>query len=315
MFCLRSLIVHSMVFAACVGAVSAAGGTQPKTIRLLTVGNSFSGNASRYIVQLAEAAGHKVVLGHADLPGCPMDRHWSAVEAAEADPTARAGKPYLFKIGKVNRRCSLKTILGSDKWDFVTIQQASPISNDISTYRPYAKNLRDYIKKNAPQAEVLIHETWAYRCDDPRFEPGKGDSQEKMYKDLRAAYQTIAKELGLRIIPVGDALYAAGTDSAWSYKPGAKVDETFLKYPNLPDQTHSLNVGWTWAKVKNKPGQFKLIMDGHHASDLGCYLAGCVWFEFLFNKSVENNSYVPSDIPAADAKYLRAIAHKTVEAK
>lgn len=311
MYCMKILIVSALALTACGCAIAAPAAPPPKTIRLLTVGNSFSGNATRYIIQLAAAAGHKIVLARADLPGCPMERHCKAVEAAEADPNATAGKPYTVTVGSSKKHCSLKEILASDKWDFVTIQQASAISPDVGTYRPYAKNLRDFIKKNSPQAEVLIHETWAYRRDDPRFDSGK-DSQEKMHADLRTAYQTIAKELSLRVIPVGDALYAAGTDPAWGYRP-VKFDKAGLKHPNLPDQTHSLNVGWQW--LKDASGEYKLTMDGHHASDLGCYLAGCAWFEVLFNESVENNSYVPRGIPAADARYLRAVAHKTVQAK
>lgn len=277
-----------------------------KTIRLLTVGNSFSGNATRYLDELATAAGNKLVLVRADLPGCPMERHWKAIEAAEADPKALPGRPYAVTVsGSPYKRHSLKEILTSQKWDFVTIQQASIDSPDIKTYRPYARNLRDYIKKHAPQAEVLIHETWAYRCDDPGFAKD-GNSQDKMYQGLRAAYQTIAKELGLRLMPVGDALHAADTDEAWRYRP-TTFDKTSLKYPDLPDQTHSLNVGWEWL---DDNGGHKLTMDGHHASALGCYLAGCVWFEILFNESVENNKFVPEGISDVDAKYLRGVAHR-----
>lgn len=280
-----------------------------KTIRLLTIGNSFSGNATRYICQLAQAAGHEVVLGRADLPGCPMERHWKAVEAAEADPNSAAGKPYLVTIDGKKGMYSLREILTSDKWDVVTIQQASMISTDPSTYRPYARNLRDFVKKYAPQAEVLIHETWAYRCDDPRFATGK-DSQAKMYKDLRAAYRATAKELGLRVIPAGNAVYAAETDPDWAYKPPV-FDPTKIVYPELPDQKHSMHVGWQWVKDKTS-GDYKLSMDGHHLSQLGCYLVGCVWFEFLFNESVENNTYVPRGLSALDARYLRVLAHKTL---
>jgi hypothetical protein len=55
------------------------------------------------------------------------------------------------------------------KWDYVTIQQASIKSHDFSTYQPHAGFLRDLITKHAPQAKLLIHQTWAYRVDDPRF--------------------------------------------------------------------------------------------------------------------------------------------------
>jgi len=277
----------------------------------VTIGNSFSGNATRYLCQIAKAAGDEVVLARADLPGCPMDRHWKCVEAAEASPSAAEGRPYTMLVDGRSKHVSLKDMLTSDKWDVVTIQQASMISSDLSTYEPYARNLLAFARKNAPQAEVLIHETWAYRCDDPRFVPGK-DSQARMYRDLRAAYHATAKELGLRIIPAGDAVYAAETDPEWSYKPQG-FDQAKMTYPDLPAQPHSMHVGWEWLKDKTS-GQYKLTLDGHHLSQLGCYLVGCVWYEFLFGKSVESNAYVPRGISALDARYSRVLAHKTVGA-
>jgi hypothetical protein len=298
---MKSILTTAIILIACCAQC------QARTIKLLTIGNSFSGNATRYLCQLAGSAGHKIILVRADLPGCPMERHWKGVEAAEADPSSATGRPYTITVNGSPKKGSLKEILGQEKWDVVTIQQASMISTDVSTYRPYARSLRDFVKKNAPQAEVVIHETWAYRRDDPRFATGK-DSQAKMYKDLRGAYRAVAKELGLRMIPAGDAVYVAETDPAWAYKPPA-FDQAKLAYPGLPDQTHSMHIGWRW--LRNTKGEQELGMDGHHLSQLGCYLAGCVWFEFLFNESVENNTYVPRGISALDARHLRVLAHKT----
>lgn len=306
----QSLFV--MILLLCCGCAWAQSAQPKKTVKLLTVGNSFSGNATHYLADIAAAAGDKLVLVRADLPGCPMERHWKAVEAAEADSKAEAGRPYSVSLdGGKTENYSLEEILVSEKWDYVTIQQASLITPDVNTYRPYAANLRDYIKKYAPQAEVLVHETWAYRVDEPGFGTN-GKSQEKMYTGLRDAYRTIAKELGLRIMPVGDAFEIADTDPSWCYKP-VTFDKASMVYPNLPDQTHSMNVGWHWLTDKN--GVHTLVMDGHHASDLGCYLAGCVWFESMFKESVENNKFVPKDISDADAKYLREVAHKLVLGK
>ena len=156
---------------------------------------------------------------------------------------------------------------------------------------------------------MLIHETWAYRCDEPDFAPN-GNSEEKMYKALSHAYRSVASELGLRILPVGDAFYAADTDPIWGYKPCA-FDSSHAVYPNLPDQTNSLHVGWYW--VKDPQGKYELNTDCHHASPCGCYLAGCVWFEVLFGKSVVDNKFVPSDITHQDAVFLRKIAHRAVQ--
>ena len=46
-------------------------------IKLLTIGNSFAGNSTRYLQQIAQAAGHKIVLGEANprrlLAGAPLE--------------------------------------------------------------------------------------------------------------------------------------------------------------------------------------------------------------------------------------------------
>src|SRR5207247_1531071 len=129
---------------------------------------------------------------------------------------------------------------------------------------------------------VLVHQTWAYRVDDPRFArpsdvPGEPSTQKAMYEGLTKAYETIASELGAKLIPVGDAMYLADTDPKWGYKPDKKFDAKNAKPPELPGQTHSLHAGWRWSVAKD--GKKTLGMDGHHASVAGQYLAACVFFE------------------------------------
>ena len=186
-----------------------------------------------------------------------------------------------------------------------------------STYRPYARNLYDFIKKYSPQAEVLVHETWAYRSDDPRFtgkalKSGQPTTQEAMYQGLRQAYQTIAGELGTRIIPVGEAFHLADTDPVWGFKPELAADLTGAKYPALPGQVHSLHVGWRWGK--DKLGNPNLERDGHHASIAGRYLGACVFYETLFVESVVGNSFVPKGLEAGYARFLQETAHRAVMA-
>jgi hypothetical protein len=281
---------------------------QPKTVRLLTVGNSFSRNATRYLGELAKAAGDTLILREANIGGASLELHWSKAQAFEKDPAD--------KLGHYTAGTSLKDALTSERWDFVTIQQASIKSHDVATYRPFAKQLSDYIRRHAPGATLLLHQTWEYRVDDPRFsqtapKPGEPTTQDEMYRGLTNAYATIAKELDVRCLPVGDAFHLAGRDSQWGFRPSAKpFDSKNAKPGELPDQRHSLHVGWNWRKQKD--GTVKINMDGHHANVAGEYLGACVWFEVLFGKSVENNAFVPTGLDAAFARFLRATAHRAV---
>jgi len=287
------------------GAVKAgATKTEGKVVRLLTIGNSFAGNATRYLEGIAEAAGDRVILGRANIGGASMERHWRAVEAYEADPDGPAGKPYLHS----GARASLKEMLQLEPWDVVTIQQFSWLSYDAQTYRPYARKLYDYVRRNCPGAQVRIHETWAYRGDELR--PGYSD-QQTLHADIRAAYHTIAGELGIRILPVGDAFNAVRSSPEWQRDfRELDFDSQTARYPELPDQTHSLCRGWVWQRA-DEEGEWQLRRDTHHANAAGCYLGACVFYECLFGKSVVENSFVPPEIDPQDARFLRRVAHET----
>ena len=280
-----------------------------RTVRLLTVGNSFSQNATHYLGDLAKAAGDTLILRGANVGGASMELHWSKAEAFEKNPADKLGH---YTAGK-----SLKDALTAEHWDFITIQQASLKSHDIATYRPFAKQLSDYIRRHAPDAALLLHETWEYRCDDSRFsptapKPGEPRTQDEMYAGLSSAYATIAKELGVRLLPVGDAFHIANRDPQWGFRVSSQPFDSKRAQPGeLPEQAHSLNVGWNWKKQTD--GTMKLSMDGHHANVAGEYLGACVWYEVLFGKNVENNSFVPPGLDGGYAKFLRATAHRVVK--
>lgn len=282
---------------------------EPRTIHLLTVGNSFSHNATHYLGDIAKANGDTLVLREDNIGGSSFDVHLKRIDIAEKDPKS--------KLGTYTEGRTLKNDLTQEKWDFITIQQASIKSHDVKTYQPYAQQLAGFIRKHAPDATLLIHQTWEYRVDDPRFslkapKPGEPKTQEEMYVGLKSAYNTVAKELGVKQIPVGDAFHAANRDPQWGYQvPVTSFDSKKALPGQLPDQTHSLNVGWNWKKQAE--GKIKLIMDGHHANLAGEYLGACVWYEVLFGRSVEGNAFVPEGLDPKYAAFLQTTAHRVVQ--
>ncbi|WP_420149024.1 DUF4886 domain-containing protein [Spirosoma sp.] len=273
-----------------------------RPLRLFMIGNSFSQNASKYLPELSKEGGHALVIGRAEIGGSSLQRHWDHAEASEQNPDDPKGKPYGGK--------SLKTLLAERTWDVVTIQQASILSGDVETYRPYARKLYEYVKKLQPNATVVFHETWAYRTDSKDFSRiTQGDSAknaQQMWEHLRAAYHTIADELSIPIIPNGDAFWRINSSSKWAYKADNQFDPRQATSPSLPDQTHSLHVGYWWNKDK-------LAFDSHHANAAGCYLGGLVWYSFLFGESPVKLTYRPAEVDAAFARQLKKTAWKTVK--
>ena len=178
---------------------------EAKTVRILTIGNSFSRNATNHLDDLALAGGHTLIHTPLVIAGASFQVHADKARKNMEDPTGKAG---LYTNGR-----GLKENLVAEKWDYVTIQQASIKSHDFGTYQPFAGILRDLISEHAPQAKLLIHQTWAYRVDDPRFsatapKAGEPKTQEEMYHGLTSAYDQLAAEF--------DAGFSSTISKVWN---------------------------------------------------------------------------------------------------
>lgn len=266
-------------------------------LRVLLIGNSFSQNATHYLPQLAHEIDREICFGRAETGGCPLQRHW---EAFQNDDAIYDGEK------------SLRQIIGSSEWDIVTMQQASMFSPDLSSYQPYAGALCDAVRELCPDAEVLLHQTWPYRCDASQFGAiGDGQSAQssrEMWQYSRAAYHQISAHLDVRLIPVGDAFREAETDSQWRYEPDLDYDFDHPQYPFLPWQNHSLHTGYYWDEMR------QLKLDANHASIAGCYLGSLVWCGFLFDQSPQDLSFAPPEIAPPFAAHLREVAAHSLRA-
>lgn len=272
-----------------------------KTLKVLMIGNSFSQNASRYLPQIAEEVNINLVLGRAEMGGCSLKRHWDSVLVNNID--TNRGKAYKGK--------SLRQLLSSEKWDIVTMQQYSLLSGDEATYQPFANNIYDLIKSYQPDAQIFVHQTWAYRADAVNWGKIDGNKRAKNNKEMwvksRAAYHHIARGLGnLPVIPSGDAFYRVATDKKWGFKRDNAFDYANAVYPALPLQENSINVGYNWITSK------KLNFDPNHANEAGCYLAGLVWYSQLFKGDPTQIKFKPTSVSDEFAVFLKETALKTV---
>lgn len=253
-------------------------------IKVLAIGNSFSEDAEAYTSQIAAASGVELMFGNLYIGGCPLERHHQNM--LENAPAYR-----YTKTGAESRTASILDALKEESWDFVTMQQASHYSGLYETYQPFLTELSAYVREHAPQAEQLIHETWAYEVDSGHAGFADYDrDQAKMYLQIRSAYEHAAASIGgARIIPAGDAIQIARAHPAFRYPEGGK----------------SLN------------------RDGYHASwTHGRYLIALVWVETLTGLNLTGNSFVPvrEDAPELtpspeELAILKACAHRAVEAR
>ncbi|MDV6030057.1 MAG: DUF4886 domain-containing protein [Phycisphaera sp. RhM] len=287
-----------------VGTRAGAQDADVRTVRVLTIGNSFAQNACRYLEEIAESDGRcRIVIGTANIGGCTLQKHADLAAKSAMDP---GEKPYRGENGK---RYSLQDYLAADQWDFVTLQQMSALSYKPETYHPYIEQLVAIVREHAPQAEILIHQTWAYRPDSPLLK-SDGLTQQQMYERLASAYDDVAEQFDSRILPVGAAFQLARNTAGREVlvrDPDYNYDHPV--YPNLPKQTNSLVTGWHWRTSGDKQ---ELRLDFKHGNTKGCFLAGLVWYEVLTGNDATESSYRPKGVSEDDAVFLRRVAHQAV---
>jgi hypothetical protein len=159
--------------------------------RVLTIGNSLADNATRFMPELVAAEGNGLLrFGKANLGGCSLSKHWRLVEQCDMLPDV---KPYQFRIvGDADEATpmSLRETLSAEPWDFVTLQQVTGESWQPDTYQPWFDKLLALIGELAPQAQPVVHQTWAYRSDAGYFAE-IGIDQQTMHDGLVKAYGAV----------------------------------------------------------------------------------------------------------------------------
>ena len=266
-----------------------------KTLKVLTIGNSFSICLLKQLPQCAAAAPDCTLdLCSLYIGGCSLERHWNNVVAS----TNKAFRPYKVNwsyasvankadapVAKavVDGKANIPEMLTADKWDVVTIQQASHFSWVPESYHPFGDNLVATIRKLAPQAKIMVQQTWSYTPYDGRLKKW-GIDPATMHAKLKDAYAAFAKPYKFEIIPTGDAV------------------QHFRKAMPSPD-------GITGDPCGQPKGK-----DKFHLNREGEYLQACVWLGALFDYDPTKLSYRPDFLSEERAVQMRASAKAALDA-
>lgn len=169
-------------------------------MNVLSIGNSFSQDAQRYLHSIARADGAEVNSFNLFIGGCPLSLHYKNMLSGQREYTLEMnGHSTNFKV-------SLKEALLNREWDIITIQQVSNESPYYDTYQPYLNSLAEYVRRCVPKAKIAIHQTWAYEQDSYRLntELGYADHTD-MFNDIKISYEKAADEIKADfIIPSGE---------------------------------------------------------------------------------------------------------------
>lgn len=253
-------------------------GNSGEPIKLLAIGNSFSEDALTYLNSMAKADGVNIEVSILYIGGSELSAHWT---------NASLNRPVYtlieYKDGKVNRSTGARidSVLKSDDWDYVSLQQASHFSGIFSTYDPYLTNLERYVKSRVSEVEMLIHQTWAYESTSTHYGFIRfGKDPNVMFNQVSEAYKLAAKKLGnVKVIPSGLAMQNARSHELFDPSKGGK----------------------------------SLFRDGYHANYThGRYLLASVWYEALTDNLISENTFRPASISDAELAVLKHEANKAV---
>ena len=223
--------------------------------KILTIGNSFSCDATAYLKEICSCGGISDVFIHnMCIGGCSLERHAKELKSGEYN--------YGLEInGKYARPAALGEEIKAYDWDIITLQQVSYECGIFETYQPYLDELVAFIKEHKPNAKIVWHKTWAYDSDVSHSGFALFDrDQNKMADCIDAASKKCADYLGADMIPSGDVI---------------------RELRKLPEFSY--------------PGEGQtLCRDGFHMHLFyGRYAVAATWFETLFGGDIRTNPFIP----------------------
>lgn len=272
--------------------------SNPDTLRILAIGNSFSDDGTEYLPNLLEAAGiHNVIVARLYIGGCTLQRHCNGYETGAKDYVYYKSTKNAWVT--VSKNATILDGLKDEPWDIVTLQQASGFSGKYDSFIPWLPKLIEIVRKEVsnPNASIVWHETWAYATNSTHHQfKDYNKDQNQMYDEILGCVAKLRKDFDIPVvIPCGEAVQLAR---------GTRLNNN--------------------GKVPADCKVYDLTRDGFHLSrQYGRYLAACTWFETLIKptlgKSVKGNPCTLIDtehsITAKDAKLCQKCAVKAVKAQ
>lgn len=227
-------------------------------MKILSIGNSFSEDAQRWLHSLAKLHGTDILCANLYIGGCSLETHWKNFEEHNSF------YDYQVNGDEATEKVSINDALLREKWDIVTLQQVSDLSGIAESYEPYISALYEKVKTALPDTKILLHRTWAYEIDTEH--PGfvnYDKSQQEMYQKIKSATKKIADKLNMKIIPSGDVIQT--------------LRENYKEF----DYQH---------------GGISLCRDGYHLTyDIGRFAAAATWFVSLTGQKIKISDFESFD--------------------
>ena len=207
-------------------------------IHILAIGNSFSDDGLWLIYNILADLGYDdIIVANLYIGGCSVEAHKNNLQKDSPAYTYRVNKNGTW-ISKDGFKAS--TALEAEKWDFISLQQASNYSGlvnyyvdaDISYIYSYAKEIAEV--KN-PDVKFVWQMTWAYQQNSTHSAfPNYGSNQMTMYNGILTATQQVIANNQFHpiIVPSGTAIQNLRTTFIGDNvtRDGYHLNEAFGRY-------------------------------------------------------------------------------------
>lgn len=183
----------------------------PDSLKVLTIGNSFSENTSVYASEIARSNGKDLTFGYLKFPSCTIEMHYTAavenravfkfdVTFPDGTHDTAAQKAAASSFDDVDGGgATVEYALNYCDWDVIVFQQESSSSRYASTFEKLG-DLIAYVQAKAPNARLAIHEVWRW-----------GDWNADQFALIQANTRAAAAQYQLEYIPTGTAFEYART--------------------------------------------------------------------------------------------------------
>ena len=174
-------------------------------MKILSIGNSFSQDAQRYLHRLALKEGVQMKTVNLYIGGCPLRTHYLNIL------DDNAAYDFQFNGESTGLKVSIRQAIVSDNWDYITLQQASHESAKPDSYTPYIEELAEYVRVYCPKAKLLIHQTWAYETGSAKLQGQERFATDaEMFAAVEEAYNKAFQLIEADgLIPAGKAMLTA----------------------------------------------------------------------------------------------------------
>ena len=217
-----------------------------KTIHVLSIGNSFSQNAQKYLHDLARSEGVQIETVNLMIGGCSLATHFRNMVGDKRDYTLEVNGH-----GAAGFKTSIKEALTAREWDYVTLQQASLFSFQDDSFYPYINKLADYVREICPGAKILIHQTWGYETGSERLMKQGFQTYDEMFAEIKKCYDKASEEIK------ADGMLPSGTAFQYALQHGVEKVHGDAIHANLGVGCFILALVWYGCLTGNDLGNVK----------------------------------------------------------